>query len=106
MDAETLALPDAGFDVALNALGLMYVPEPEQAVREMRRVLRPGGRVGLAVWGERSRCGWAPVFEIVQAEVASDVCPRFFASASATRWPSSAPAPASPPSRSAGSRSP
>jgi len=78
MDAESLALPDASFDLALCALGLMYVPDPERAVREMRRVLRPGGRMVLAVWGERSRCGWADVFPIVDAEVASEVCPLFF----------------------------
>ncbi|MBT2300878.1 methyltransferase domain-containing protein [Variovorax paradoxus] len=78
MDAESLALPDASFDLVLCALGLMYVPDPERAVREMRRVLRPGGRMVLAVWGERSRCGWADVFPIVDAEVASEVCPLFF----------------------------
>jgi ubiquinone/menaquinone biosynthesis C-methylase UbiE len=78
MDAEQLDLPDAGFDVALCSLGLMYAPEPEQAVREMRRVLRPGGRMVIAVWGERSRCGWASVFEIVDAEVVGEVCPLFF----------------------------
>lgn len=78
MDAEALALPDASFDVVLCALGLMYVPEPEQALREMRRVLRSGGRLVLAVWGERSACGWTPVFEIVDAEVTSEVCPLFF----------------------------
>src|SRR6266850_2461303 len=50
MDAETLDLPDASVDVALCALGLMYMPDPAQALREMRRVLRPGGRLGLAVW--------------------------------------------------------
>lgn len=78
MDAERLALPDAGFDVAICALGLMYMPEPLQALREMRRVLRQGGRVALAVWGERLRCGWSALFPIVDAEVASDVCPLFF----------------------------
>ena len=78
MDAEALDLADASFDVALCALGLMYVPDPARAVRELRRVVRPGGRIGLAVWGERSRCGWAAVFPIVDAEVASDVCPLFF----------------------------
>ena len=78
MDAECLDLPDAAFDVALCALGLMYVPDPAQALQEMRRVLRPGGRVVLAVWGERSRCGWSAVFPIVEAEVATEVCPLFF----------------------------
>jgi ubiquinone/menaquinone biosynthesis C-methylase UbiE len=78
MDAECLSSPDASFDVVLCALGLMYMPEPEQALREMHRVLRPGGRIGLAVWGERARCGWAPLFSIVDAEVSSDVCPMFF----------------------------
>ena len=78
MDAERLDLPDAAFDVVLCALGLMYLPEPERALREMRRVLRPGGRVVVAVWGERARCGWAALFGIVDAEVESDVCPLFF----------------------------
>jgi len=78
MDAELLALPDASVDVALCALGLMYLPDAEQALREIRRVLRPGGRLVAAVWGERARCGWAPLFEIVDAEVASEVCPLFF----------------------------
>jgi ubiquinone/menaquinone biosynthesis C-methylase UbiE len=78
MDGETLELPDASFDVALCALGLMYMPDPERALREMRRVLRPGGRLVVAVWGEPSRCGWSAVFPIVDAEVTSDVCPLFF----------------------------
>ena len=78
MDAENLALPDASFDVVLCALGLMYLPDLERAVQEMRRVMRPDGRVVIAVWGERSRCGWSSVFGIVDAEVSSDVCPLFF----------------------------
>lgn len=78
MDAESLALPDASCDVVLCALGLMYFPDPAVALREMRRVLRPGGRVVVAVWGERGHCGWAPVFPIVDAEVQGDVCPLFF----------------------------
>jgi len=78
MDAETLALPDASFDLALCALGLMYMPDPEQALREMCRVLRPGGRVSVAVWGDRANCGWSALFPIVGAEVSSEVCPLFF----------------------------
>jgi len=77
-DAESLPLPDASFDAALCALGLMYLPDPVQALREMRRVLRPGGRVAVAVWGARERCGWAEIFPIVEQRVTSDVCPLFF----------------------------
>jgi len=78
-DAERIVAPAASFDAALCALGLMYLPDPVAALREMRRVLRPGGRVVAAVWGERSRCGWAEVFPIVDAEIESEACPLFFA---------------------------
>jgi len=78
MDARKLEFPDSSFDVVVCALGLMYVPEPVAALSEMRRILRPGGRMIVAVWGERSQCGWAPLFEIVDAEVSSEVCPLFF----------------------------
>jgi SAM-dependent methyltransferase len=78
MDAERLELPDNSFDVVLCALGLMYVPNPEHAILEMRRVLGRRGRIVLAVWGERSQCGWADLFPIIDAEVASEVCPLFF----------------------------
>jgi ubiquinone/menaquinone biosynthesis C-methylase UbiE len=78
MDAEKLELADASFDAVLCGLGLMYMPDPAQALREMRRVLRPGGRIAVAVWGERKRCGWSHVLQIVDAEVESDVCPLFF----------------------------
>lgn len=77
-DAQELTV-DGPFDVALCSLGLMYVPQPAVAVAELRRVLRPDGRVVLSVWGDRRRCGWASVFGIVDARVTSDVCPHFFA---------------------------
>jgi ubiquinone/menaquinone biosynthesis C-methylase UbiE len=78
MDAEALDVPDGSFDAALCALGLMYVPDPVAALREVRRALRPGGRAVAAVWGARDRCGWAEIFPIVDARVQSEVCPMFF----------------------------
>lgn len=78
MDAEALSLPACSFDLVVCTLGLMYVPDADAALREMCRVLRPGGRAVLAVWGERARCGWASLFGIVDAEVRSEVCPLFF----------------------------
>lgn len=78
MGAERLAVADGSFDVVLCSLGLMYMPEPERVLGEARRVLRPGGRLVVSVWGERARCGWADLFGIVDEEVASEVCPLFF----------------------------
>ena len=69
---------DNSFDSVLCALGLMYVPDPEKAIRDFHRVLRPGGRAVCAVWGQRSKCGWAEIFPIVDARVQSEVCPMFF----------------------------
>jgi ubiquinone/menaquinone biosynthesis C-methylase UbiE len=77
-DAEALPWPDAAFDAAVCALGLMYVPDPARALGEMRRLLRPGGRAAAAVWGARRMCGWAEIFPITDARVASEVCPMFF----------------------------
>jgi SAM-dependent methyltransferase len=78
MDAEALKFSDSSFDAVLCALGLMYVPAPEKAVREFHRLVRSGGRAAAAVWGQRSKCGWAEIFPIVDARVQSDVCPMFF----------------------------
>ncbi|HJV25293.1 MAG TPA: methyltransferase domain-containing protein [Aromatoleum sp.] len=52
-DAEHLCLPDASVDRVLAGLALFMFPHPERALTEMRRVLRPGGRVALSVWGPR-----------------------------------------------------
>ena len=77
-DAEALPFADASFDAAVCGLGLMYVSDPVKALSEMRRVLRPGGRAAAAVWGARRNCGWAEIFPITDARVASEVCPMFF----------------------------
>jgi len=78
MDAEDLDLEENSFNAAICALGLMYVPDPLQSLHEMYRVLKPGGRAGIAIWGERKHCGWADIFPIVDQFVASEVCPMFF----------------------------
>lgn len=49
-DAAQLPFGDSEFDVAVCQQGLQFVPEPEAAVGEMARTLRPGGRLGLACW--------------------------------------------------------
>ena len=49
-DAEHLPYPDASFDVVLSQFGHMFAPQPDFAIAEMRRVLKPGGRVAFATW--------------------------------------------------------
>jgi ubiquinone/menaquinone biosynthesis C-methylase UbiE len=49
-DATSLPFEDASFDRALSLLVLHFVPESARAIGEMRRVVRPGGSVGAAVW--------------------------------------------------------
>lgn len=78
MDAEDLDLSDSSFDIAINSLGLMYYPNPDKAIKEMYRVVKPGGRATALVWGRRSACGWTELFPIVDRRVESDVCPLFF----------------------------
>lgn len=50
--ADSLPFPDNSFDVVVSRLGVMFFPDPVAAFREMLRVLRPNGRMALAVWGK------------------------------------------------------
>ncbi len=49
-DAENLPFEDGEFDAALSTVGVMFTPDPARAARELTRVVRPGGRIGLANW--------------------------------------------------------
>ena len=49
-DAEQLPCPDATFDVVLSQFGHIFAPRPDKAIAEMRRVLKPSGRLAFATW--------------------------------------------------------
>jgi SAM-dependent methyltransferase len=49
-DAQELPYDDASFDVVTSTFGAMFAPDQERTARELLRVLRPGGRLGLASW--------------------------------------------------------
>ena len=49
-DAEALPYPDGSFDVGLSTFGVMFAPDHSRAASELLRVVRPGGRIGLASW--------------------------------------------------------
>ena len=61
MDAERLELDDDSVDGAICRFGYMLMPDPSAACSETRRVLRPGGRVVLAVWREAERNPWISI---------------------------------------------
>lgn len=76
LDLEHIAEPDRSYDVVLCSEGLMFVPEPARAAREIRRVLRPGGRIALTVWGPRARNPWLGlVLDAVSAQIGRPVPP-------------------------------
>ena len=56
-DAEALPFDDASFDVVLSTFGVMFTPDQQQAARELLRVCRPGGKIGLANWTPDSFIG-------------------------------------------------
>jgi ubiquinone/menaquinone biosynthesis C-methylase UbiE len=50
MDGENLTVPDATFDAVISRVGLIYFPDQQKALREMLRVLKPGGKVAAIVY--------------------------------------------------------
>ena len=50
MDGENLTVPDATFDAVISRVGLIYFPDQQRALKEMLRVLKPGGKVAAIVY--------------------------------------------------------
>lgn len=70
-DAQALPFPEASFDAVLCGYGLMHLPDPAEAMREMLRVLCPGGRAALSVW-DTAGFGFGLVYEAVRARGSID----------------------------------
>ena len=69
-NAESLPLEDGSFDAVVSSLGLQFVSDKASAVREMSRVLAPGGRVTIATVGPTP-----PMFAILEQALARHVKP-------------------------------
>jgi ubiquinone/menaquinone biosynthesis C-methylase UbiE len=70
-DAEALPFADGCFDVALSTFGVMFAPSQETAATELSRVVRKGGRIGLANWTPDGFIG--QLFKIIGKHVAPPV---------------------------------
>lgn len=76
IDLEQIDLPDTSFDIVVCREGLMFALDPVRAASEIARVLRPGGRVAIAVWGPRDRNPWLGVLaDAVQQHTGAPVPP-------------------------------
>jgi SAM-dependent methyltransferase len=53
MDAEELIFPDECFDCVTCGFGIMFFPDQDRGLAQMRRVLRPGGRLAISTWVAR-----------------------------------------------------
>jgi SAM-dependent methyltransferase len=67
-DAEALPYEAGSFDVALSTFGVMFAPDHASAARELIRVVRPGGRIGMANWTPEGFIG--RLFKIIGSHVA------------------------------------
>jgi SAM-dependent methyltransferase len=76
-DATKLPFPDGSYDVVVSQFALMYFPDRGAAIKETVRVLRPGGRLAVAVWGPYERAtGYVILTEIATrrcGQAAADV---------------------------------
>ena len=66
-DAEALPFEDGSFDVVLSTFGAMFTPEHGKAARELKRVVRSGGRIGMANWTPEGFIG--QLFRVIGAYV-------------------------------------
>jgi len=73
-DASRLPFDDATFDRVVSQFGLMFFPDQAGALREMRRIVRPGGRVAVAVWGSLdSTPGYAAMASLLNDLFGADI---------------------------------
>jgi ubiquinone/menaquinone biosynthesis C-methylase UbiE len=74
-DLEWIDLPTATVDAALCRWGLMFAVDPGAALQEMRRVVRPQGRVAVAVWDDPELNPWATITTRALVELGHETPP-------------------------------
>jgi SAM-dependent methyltransferase len=77
-DAQALPYPDASFDAVVMQFGIMFVPDKALALREARRVLKPGGRLLLNAWDSFARNPFGRIANNVVKSVFPEDPPTFY----------------------------
>ena len=76
-DAADLGGVGTDFDAVVSRMGLMFLPEPAAGFEEAHRVLRPGGRLGIAVWAAPEHNPWLTTVGIAAMGVGLPITPPF-----------------------------
>lgn len=73
-DAQSLPFNDDSFDAVICGFGIIHVPDPHKAMSEMRRVLKPGGRVAVSTWeAPNPGNGFGLLYAAIQAHADMDI---------------------------------
>jgi len=78
-DAQALPFPDGAFDAVICQFGVMFFPDKQQAYREARRVLKPGGHFIFNVWDRLEHNEFADLVTAAVADIFATDPPRFLA---------------------------
>ncbi len=74
-DAHQLPFADQSFDLATCRFGVMFFSDPQRALSELRRVLKPGARACFAAWGPMEQPYWQTTMKIVHRHVGGTMLP-------------------------------